>query len=130
MLMCLGDFVFSIDTALFHQLQRKRSWRHPSSDRVGARPASQFAGPGDDTVTLAGLVAPGQLGRREAIEQLVKMGDEGAAWPLLDGEGDHYGAFVITDLDETARHFVTGGKALAVDFTVALKRVDDQERPG
>ncbi len=127
MLMALGSFIFSIDTALFNQLQRKRSWRHPSNDRVGARAASQFAGPGDDTVSIGGLLAPGQLGRHDALEQLAGMADTGRAFPLLNGEGDVYGAFVITDLDETKRNFLVEGQPLAVDFTLSLKRVDDDQ---
>lgn len=127
MLMSLGEFVFSIDSALFSQLQRRRSWRHPSNDRFGARAASQFAGPGDEIVTVSGLVAPGQLGRREALDELAGMADEGAAWPLLDGEGDVYGDYVITDLDETTRAFLPNGQAIVVDFTLTLRRVDEEQ---
>ena len=127
MLMALGDFVFSIDSALFSKLQRKRSWRHPSNDRVGMRAASQFAGPGDDTISLGGLLAPGQIGHAEALDDIAAMADTGRAWPLLDGEGYVYGAFVITDLDEDKREFLVDGQALAVDFTIGLKRVDDDQ---
>lgn len=130
MLMALGDFVFSIDTVLFNQLQRKRSWRHPSNDRVGARAASQYAGPGEDTISLGGLHAPGQIGAFDALDALAGMADTGRAFPLLNGEGDVYGAFVITDLDETKRNFLVEGQPLAVDFTLALKRVDDGEDGG
>ena len=126
MLLALGSFVFSIHSALFHQLQRKRSWRHPSNDRVGMRAASQFAGPGDDTISLGGLLAPGQIGHAEALDDIAAMADAGAAYPLLDGEGYVYGAYVITDLDETKRNFLVDGQALAVDFTISLKRVDDE----
>lgn len=127
MLMALGSFVFSIENVLFNQLQRKRSWRHPSNDRVGMRAASQFAGPGDDTISLGGLLAPGQIGHAEALDDVAIMADAGRAYPLLDGEGYVYGAYVITDLDEDKRVFLLDGQALAVDFTIALKRVDDDQ---
>lgn len=130
MLMALGRFIFSIDTVLFSQLQRKRTWRHPSNDRVGAAPASQYAGPGDDTITLGGLLAPGQLGAFDALESLAEMAKPGRAYPLLNGEGDVYGAFVITDLDENKKHFLVDGQALIVDFTLSLKRVDDDQDNG
>ena len=55
------------------------------------------------------------------------MADAGAAYPLLDGEGYVYGAFVITDLDETKRNFLVDGQALTVDFVITLKRVDDDQ---
>lgn len=127
MLMALGTYVFGIDSLLFNQLQRKRNWRHPSNDRVGASPASQFAGPGDDTVNLGGLLAPGQIGNAEALDDIATMAKAGQAYTLLDGEGYIYGAYVITDLDETKRNFLIDGQALAVDFTISLKRVDDDE---
>lgn len=127
MLMALGNYVFAIDSLLFSKLQRKRSWRHPSNDRVGMRAASQFAGPGDDTITLGGLLAPGQIGNAEALDDIAAMADAGRAYPLLDGEGYVYGAFVITDLDEDKRNFLVDGQALAVDFVIGLKRVDDDQ---
>lgn len=127
MLLALGMFDFAIDTALFSQIQRRRNWRHPSNDRVGARAASQFAGPGDDIITIGGLLAPGQIGHAEALDDIALMADAGEAYPLLDGEGYVYGAYVITDLDETKKHFLVDGQALAVDFVITLKRVDDDE---
>lgn len=125
MILALGEFVFSQDTALFDQLQRRRNWRHPTNDRVGARAAGQFAGPGDDTIAIGGLLIPGLIGRREALRQLATMADAGAAYTLLDGEGYVYGAYVITDLDETGRYHTAEGQARAVDFTLSLKRMDD-----
>ncbi|MFN3931605.1 MAG: phage tail protein [Brevundimonas sp.] len=125
MLLALGMFVFSMDNALFDQLRRRRTWRHPSGDRVGARPASQFAGPGDDNISLAGAVAPGQVGRREALDELAALADAGAAYPLLDGDGYIYGAFVIEGLDETARNLGTTGAPRLIDFSIELRRVDD-----
>ena len=130
MLMALGDFVFSIDTVLFDRLQRKRSWRHPTNDRVGARPASQYAGPGEDTISLGGLLAPGQLGAFDALEKLAEMAGTGRAFPFLNGEGDVYGAYVIIDLDESKRNFMVDGQPLAVDFTLNLLRVDDDSDAG
>lgn len=127
MLLALGDFVFSIEDLLFKSLSRKRGWRHPSNDRVGARPASQFAGPGDDIINLPGLLAPGQIGRREALDDIAAMAEAGRPYVLLDGEGYVYGSYVITDLDEDKRVFMAGGLAMAIDFLIALKRVDDEE---
>ena len=124
MLLSLGMFAFSIDDAMFDQLRRRRTWRHPSGDRVGGRPVGQFAGPGDDTISLAGAVAPGQLGRREALDELAAMADVGAAYPLVDGEGYVYGAFVIEGLDETKKHFDLT-QARLIDFSLDLRRMDD-----
>ena len=95
--------------------------------RVGARAASQFAGVGEDTLTLSGVLAPGVMGRKDALEDLAAMADQGRSWPVLDGDGFVYGAFVILDLDETKRELLENGQATLIDFTVNLQRVDDDE---
>lgn len=127
MLLSLGMFAFEQDTALFDQLRRRRSWRHASGDRVGARPSSQYAGPGDDLISLGGKLAPGQLGNKESLEELAEMADAGEAYPLVDGEGFVYGAYVIEGIDEDKRYFMVDGAPRLVDFSIDLKRVDDDE---
>lgn len=125
MLLALGMFVFGMDSLVYNQVQRRRSWRHPTNDRVGARPAGQFAGPGDDVITLPGVLAPGLTGRREALDELAAMADLGEAHTLVDGDGEHFGAYVITDLDETRRHIMIDSRPRLIDFTLTLKRMDD-----
>tara|TARA_R110002167_G_scaffold12963_4_gene54854 strand:- start:3186 stop:3605 length:420 start_codon:yes stop_codon:yes gene_type:complete len=127
MLMSLGMFTFEIDTAPFDQLRRRRNWRHPTNDRVGARPAGQFAGPGDDVVGLSGKVYANQIGNPQALSELAEMADTGQAFTLVDGEGDVYGAYVIEGLDETGRSFTADGKAQVIEFSIDLKRADDDE---
>ncbi|MFX7845426.1 phage tail protein, partial [Acinetobacter baumannii] len=58
MLITLGQFAFGIDTLAFDKLVRSSTWRHPSNSRVGARPARQSLGPGDETLGLTGVLAP------------------------------------------------------------------------
>lgn len=125
MLMSLGLFAFSNDDLSYAQLQRRSSWRHPTNDRVGARAAGQYAGPGDDIVTMTGLLAPGVIGRAGALDDLRELADQGEAWPLVDGAGYVYGVFVITDLDETQRAIFADGVPRVSDFTLSLKRMDD-----
>lgn len=125
MLMSLGLFAFSNDDLSYAQLQRRTSWRHPTNDRVGARAAGQYAGPGDDIVTMSGLLAPGLIGRAGALDDLRELADQGEAWPLVDGAGYVYGVFVITDLDETQRAIFADGVPRVSDFTLTLKRMDE-----
>lgn len=124
-LMTLGLFVFDLPTLAYHQLQRRTTWRHATSERVGARAAGQFVGPGDDDITLTGMLAPIAFGDPGSLDDLRAMGDAGEAWPLVDGAGRVYGAFVITGLDETQRSIMDNGVARISDFTLSLKRMDD-----
>lgn len=125
MMMVLGTFVFSLSTLAYQQLQRSSSWRHASSDRVGARAARQFVGPGDDSIELSGLLAPELTGSTISLEILRFMADEGRPLPLVDGTGTVYGAFVIEGLQETKTLFFSDGAARRIEFQITLQRVDD-----
>lgn len=126
MMMALDQFVFSLATAPFHELQRRRSWKHRISSRIGARDASQYTGPGDDTITLNGTVAFAEsIGSLVSIDQLAKMGDIGDAYVLVDGVGNVYGAYVIDGLDENQRYHTPEGIPRKIEFTLTLTRVDD-----
>lgn len=126
MMMAFGQFVFSLTTAAFQELQRQTTWRHPWHSRVGARPARQFVGPGDDTIDLNGLVALEITGGRVGLDQLREMGDSGAAEPLADGAGRIYGEFVLESMNETHSVFLADGTAQRIEFQLKLTRVDDR----
>lgn len=125
MMMALGLFVFGIKTVPYQQLQREREWRHPSNSRIGRRPARQFLGPGDDTITLSGTLYPEITGGRVSLALLAHMADTGKAWPLIEGTGVFYGLYTIESLSETGTTFFPDGAARKIDFSLKLARVDD-----
>lgn len=126
MMMSLGQFVFSLPTLAYQDLRRASAWRHASNSRVGARPARQFLGPGDDTLTLGGLLAPEFMGQRKALEQLREMADQGHAWALVDGNGGVFGAWVILNIQDSGTLFTDNGAARRVEFELQISRVDDE----
>lgn len=125
MMMSLNQFVFSLKTAPFKELQRQRNWKHRTSSRVGSRDASQFTGVGDDTITLNGLVAPETIGSIASLDELATMADAGDAYVLVDGIGNVYGAFIIDGLNETQTYHTAEGIPRRIEFSLTLKRVDD-----
>lgn len=125
MMMALGLFVFGLHTAPYQQLQRQTQWRHPSSSRIGRRPARQFVGPGDDTITLSGTLYPEITGGKVSLALLRTMADTGKAWPLIEGSGTVYGLYVIEDLSETKALFFADGSARKIEFSIKLTRIDD-----
>ncbi len=127
MMMALGTFVFSLSTLAYQQLQRQTSWRHASSDRVGARAARQFLGPGEDSIELSGLVAPELTGTPASIDTLRDLADEGKPLALVDGTGAVHGAYVIASLSETRTLFFADGAARRIEFQLSLSRVPDGE---
>ena len=124
MLMSLDDFVFGMDTIAYDKLQRQVSWKHPSTSRIGARNASQFTGPGDDTITLTGVLAT-ELNDLQSLDDLYAMGDAGDYYVMVDGAGYVYGVFKIESISENQSYILEDGTPRKIDFTITLKRVAD-----
>lgn len=123
-LLTLGMFMFGMETLAYDQLTRRMGWRHETTNRFGARPASQFTGPGEDAITIAGRCVPEIAGYFGAIDLLVSMADTGDNWPLVDGMGKVLGNFRIESIEQTHVAVLAGGIPRAIDFTIDLKRVD------
>ena len=124
MMMTLATFVFSLPTLAYQQLQRQMAWRHASSERIGARIANQFLGPGEETVELSGLVAPEITGTPASLDQLRELADDGQPLPLVEGTGKVYGAYVITAINATHTLFFADGAPRRIEFSMSLRRVD------
>lgn len=125
MMMALGMFIFSLPTLAYQELQRQTDWRHPSSSRVGTNPARQFAGRGDDAITLPGVVLPELAGTPISLDALRYMADTGKAWPLVEGTGRILGIWVIESITETRSLFFQDGAARRIEFSIKLTRIDD-----
>lgn len=125
MMMTLGMFVFEVKSLPYQQLQRSTQWRHSSQKRVGQRPAYQYLGPGEDTITLSGTLLPEITGGRMTLDDVRIMADEGKAWPLIEGSGRVYGFWSVGAVNETSSAFFQDGVPRKIDFTIDLVRVDD-----
>lgn len=125
MLATLGQFVFQLKTAPFNQLRRATGWRWAGNNRIGRRAAYQFAGPGDDAITLSGVLMPEITGGPTTIDALRLMGDQGKAWPLIGGDGTIYGFWFIESVEETKSIFFEDGTSRKIEFSLSLKRADD-----
>lgn len=129
-LMALGMFVFGMSTAAYQDLQRSRAWRHATAERHGARDAAQFIGPGDDTVTLQGLLVPEVSGRFSSLQTIADMADEGDTYPLIDGLGRILGHYRIVRFEEQHLSIMEGGLPRHVGFRIELERGDDDTASG
>ncbi|KAF2410500.1 hypothetical protein SAMN04490179_2344 [Pseudomonas antarctica] len=125
MMLALGMFVFSLSTAAYQELQRQTEWRHASNNRIGAVPARQFLGRGDDTITLPGIILPELAGSALSLDAIRLMANTGKAWPMVEGTGRIYGLWVIESLSETKTLFFRDGTPRRIEFNLSLKRIDD-----
>jgi phage protein U len=127
MLMALDQFVFGLDTLAFQELQRQTQWKHRRSSRINARDANQYLGPGEDTITLSGVLAPELTGDLASLVELRQMADAGAAYAMVDGAGTVYGAFIIEGLTEGQTLHYEDGVPRRVEFSISLSRTDDDK---
>lgn len=123
-LLSLGMFVFGMDSVAYSELTRRTDWRHALSERHGARAASQYVGPGLDTISMGGLLVPEIGGRFADLDRLIEMADTGDHWPLVEGTGKVLGKFRIIAVDQKQKAIMAGGIPRAIDFTIDLERAD------
>lgn len=125
MMLTLGLFVFMLQTLPYQSMNRTADYRWPSNARVGQRPAAQFLGLDDETITLSGVLLPEITGGRFSLLTLQLMAEQGRAWPLIEGSGTIYGMFVIESISESHSDFFADGSPRRTEFTLNLKRVDE-----
>lgn len=127
-MMVLGLFVFMLRSAPYQTLVQERTWRHAKNDRVGRSPKYQYVGPGEDKITLSGVLYPEVTGGDISLSLLHTMAYTGAAWPLIEGTGAIYGLYVITSIQETRTEFFKDGKARKIEFVMNLEKTSEDLR--
>jgi phage protein U len=121
----LGGFKFSLNTAVFQQLQHSTSYRWPAQERIGQLDALQFTGPGEDRITLPGIVYPDFRGDANQIAQLRTLASGGRPLRLIAATGDILGLWVIESMDETQSAFKPDGTARRQEFTLTMRKFSD-----
>ena len=125
MMMSLGLFIFQVSTAAYQQLQRSSAADWAANKRIGQRAASQVIGPGDDTITLSGVLLPEFTGGTSNLDQLRTMMNRGKAHTLMDGRGNVLGFWTIRSMQETHSVFYRDGTARKIEFDMTLHHEAD-----
>lgn len=126
-LLMLGGFKFSLNTAVFQEMHRNTSWRWPAQERVGQYDALQFTGPGDDRVTLPGVVYPDFRGDAMQVDALRAIAAQGKPVRLISATGQMLGTWVILSVEETASSFKPDGTPRKQEFTVTIRKFGDAD---
>lgn len=121
-LMALGLFTFGLKTAPFDTLRRTTSQRWASNNRVGRGPGHQWVGPGEDSITLEGVLMPELTGGTVNLDKLREMAATGKAWILVSGTGEQMGKWFIESVEESRSHHAGPGLPRRIGFTLQLKR--------
>lgn len=124
-MMMLGNFKFSLNTAPFMEMTRTTAASWGTVPRIGQYDALQFTGPGPDTVEMPGVIYPEKFGYAASIDRLRSMMMAGQTYRLILGDGSVIGAWVITGVRETQSNFNSTGAARRIEFTVSLTKYAD-----
>lgn len=124
-MMQLGSFQFSINTAAYQDLKRATAYNWAAQQRFGQRDALQFTGPGEDTITLSGAVFPCFRGGTGQVDSLRSLAALGIPHMLVSGKGDLMGRWVIERVDEGQGVFAAFGVPIKQEFTIQIRKYDD-----
>lgn len=124
-LLMLGGFKFSLNTAVFTELRRSTAYQWKAQERITNWDALQYNGPGLDRITLPGIVYPAWKGGSAQMYQLRSLANEGRPLKLIASSGEILGAWVIETIEEGQSYFTPDGNFLRQEFTVSIRKYDD-----
>ncbi len=124
-MMIFGLFVFTQQTIPYQELQRQLNWRHPTNSVIGRLPKTQFTGKESETITINGVLMPSLTGGRMSLGMLELMAEMGKSYPLIGGNFEFFGFFVIESFSENRTFLFADGAARRIEFSMTLKRTND-----
>ena len=139
-MMALGPFRFSVNTAAYQSLRRAAQYRWPAQERIGRAPARQFVGVGSETITLEGAIYPyadeplldqvinNQVssGWNTQLDQLRELAALGEPQLLTDGRGKVWGKWCVESVDETQTVFFANGAPRKIEFNLSISSYGDE----
>lgn len=124
-MMQLGGYQFSVNTAAYQDLRRSSEYRWKNQERVGQLDALQYTGQGSDTITLSGVVFPGYKGGTGQLDAMRAQAGTGQPLLLVDGQGFIHGRWVIEKIDEQQAVFARAGVPRRQQFSLQLRKYDN-----
>lgn len=120
-LMMLGSFKFSLNTAVFQEVRYLSSWRWEAQERMQQLDALQYTGPGEDTITFSGVVYPDFKGGTGQIANLRALASDAKPQRLISGSGHIMGYWVIESVEEVASVFKTDATPRKQEFSMRIR---------
>lgn len=125
-MMQLGWFQFSIDSAAYQELTHQTAWRWPSQPQIGQRDAYQFTGKSGETINLTGTIyVEFRYAGARQIDAMRTMADRGQPLRLVDGMGGIHGLWVITSIRERQPSHLHFGVPRKQEFEMQLTKSHD-----
>ena len=122
MLLSLGDFRFSIDTAAYDDLGIEAEYPWAKVDRLGNTPQLQAVGKEHRTISLKGVVYTTYRGGAAQIETFRAMAGKMEPLNLVTGDGRAWGKWCVTKIGEADSVFFRDGVPQKQTFNIDLER--------
>lgn len=124
-MLTLGTYQFSIDTAAYQQFERTTEHSWAEQARFGQGPLLQYTGFGAEKIKLDGVIYPRFRGGLVQLDRMRNDAGKGVPFTLISALGYVLGDFVIEKVTERQTEFVMSGLPQKVEFTLELKRYDN-----
>ena len=126
-MLALGGYRFSIETAAHRTLQRSSQYRWQSQARTGRKPALQYLGPESDSISLDGEILPHFKGGLGQVEAMRSQAGKGEPLILTDSDGQVWGKWCIVGIEETWSDLTERGKPRRIVFRLSLKEYGEDK---
>lgn len=120
-MIALGEYRFSIDTAALQTISETHRWRWVDHNVVGQKPKSQFVGGDLSSLRLQGTIFPYFRGGLAQTDKMKAAGDKGDPLRLVDGIGRDWGNWTIRELQVDKSLLFLKGNPRKIEFTIELK---------
>lgn len=121
----LGGFEFSVDTAAYNALTRDASWRWAEQQRIGKQDLLQYTGKSGRTIKLDGEVHASTEAGVIYIDVLLATADVPEPKLLVTSSGDVLGYWVIKNFTDTTSSFLPGGEARHKTYSITIQHYGD-----
>ena len=119
-MMALGKYRFSVQSAAYNELKRVTPFRWKSVDRAGRRPSLEYMGPGKETIEISGIIIPSYRGGLRQLDAMRAEAARGKPLNLTGGLGHVWGLWCIESIEETQTLFHSGGAPRKQSFRLTL----------
>lgn len=116
----LGESRFGVSGKIYQKLKHRTAARWPSAMPIGGAPIYQHMGPGEELITLSGVIYPEWT---PGIDQLRRIRDQcrsGFPSMLVSGLGEVFGRWILLDVDADETNFNKSGMPRKIEFELNL----------
>jgi len=121
----VDTFPFSVDG-----VSRSGSADIATKPLLNGLKGAEFMGEGDDRLNMRGQLLPAKIGGLPQLEALRSAMNQGAALPVMRGDGTRLGTYMITNLRENHDHLLRDGIGAVVKVSISLKKVPAERSAG